>query len=206
MKKTFMALAAALVMATGAWAQDDVYASRHDELNAQKAQVEQKQEEQRKLNKLEQKRLQEQIDSIQYEQAMQAMRDSLFTLEANRVVFKYGQRAYVTSHTNFVAVNKDKATIQVSFNIPVAGPNGMGGVTVEGSIGKYKMDTDKKGNTTLSFYVQGIAESAQVFISMWKGSNEATLTVSPNFNSNRITLEGIILPSDQSFVVQGRTI
>ena len=82
----------------------------------------------------------------------------------------------------------------------------MGGVTVEGTIGKYKMETDKKGSTTLSFYVQGIAISAQVYIRMWKDNNEASITVSPNFNSNRITLEGNILPSDQSFVVQGRTI
>ena len=163
-------------------------------------------EQQNKLSTQEQKRLQQQIDSIQYEQAVQAMRDSTFTLEANRVVFKYGQRAYVNSHTNFVAVNKGKATVQLAFNIPAAGPNGMGGVTVEGSVGKYELAFDKKGNPSLSFYVQGIAISAQVYISMWKGSSEASVTVSPNFNSNRITLEGALLPTDQSFVIQGRTL
>lgn len=201
MKKILLTLIAVMIGAMSMHAQDDVY-GKQQQLNEQKAQVELKQ----KLNRQEQKRLQQQIDSIQHEQALQAMRDSMFTLEVNRVVFKYGQRAYVTPSTNFVAVKKNKATVQLSFNIPVAGPNGMGGVTVEGTIGKYKMETDKKGSTTLSFYVQGIAISAQVYIRMWKDNNEASITVSPNFNSNRITLEGNILPSDQSFVVQGRTI
>lgn len=201
MKKILLTLIAVMIGAMSIHAQDDVY-GKQQQLNEQKAQVELKQ----KLNRQEQKRLQQQIDSIQHEQALQAMRDYMFTLEANRVVFKYGQRAYVTPSTNFVAVKKNKATVQLSFNIPAAGPNGMGGVTVEGTIGKYKMETDKKGSTTLSFYVQGIAISAQVYIRMWKDNNEASITVSPNFNSNRITLEGNILPSDQSFVVQGRTI
>ena len=141
MKKILLTLIAVMIGAMNMHAQDDVY-GKQQQLNEQKAQVELKQ----KLNRQEQKRLQQQIDSIQHEQALQAMRDSMFTLEANRVVFKYGQRAYVTPSTNFVAVKKNKATVQLSFNIPVAGPNGMGGVTVEGTIGKYKMETDKSGS------------------------------------------------------------
>ena len=121
MKKILLTLIAVMIGAISMHAQDDVY-GKQQQLNEQKAQVELKQ----KLNRQEQKRLQQQIDSIQHEQALQAMRDSMFTLEANRVVFKYGQRAYVTPSTNFVAVKKNKATVQLSFNIPVAGPNGMG--------------------------------------------------------------------------------
>ena len=200
MRKILSTFFIAFMSAVSLNAQDNV--NGKEQFNVQKQQLEQQQ----KLTREEQKRLQQQIDSIQYEQAVQAMRDSTFTLEANRVVFKYGQRAYVNSHTNFVAVNKGKATVQLAFNIPVAGPNGMGGVTVEGSVGKYELVFDKKGNPTLSFFVQGIAISAQVYINMWKGASEASVTVSPNFNSNRITLEGVLLPTDQSFVIQGSTL
>ena len=201
MRKILSTLLIAAISAMSLNAQDDVY-GKQQQLETQKQKLEQKQ----KLTKEEQKRIQHQIDSIQYEQALQAIRDSTFTLEANRVVFKYGQRAYVNSHTNFVAVNKGKATVQLAFNIPAAGPNGMGGVTVEGSVGKYELEFDKKGNPSLTFFVQGLAISAQVYISMWKDSNEASITVSPNFNSNRITLEGVLLPTEQSFTIQGRTL
>lgn len=163
-------------------------------------------EAQRQLTKAEQKRLQQQIDSLQHEEAVQALRDSAFTLEAKTVVFKYGQRAYVMSHSNFVRVDKGTATVQVSFNVPVAGPNGMGGVTLEGNIGQYELTTDKRGNTYLSFNVMGTAISAQVFVSLYKGGNEASVNITSNFHSRRITLEGVLLPTDQSFVVQGRTI
>ena len=111
MRKIIFTMIAVLLSTLSMSAQDDVYMSPQRDSVGQETQV----ESQRKLTRKEQKRLQEQIDSIQYEQAMQAIRDTLFTLEANRVVFKYGQRAYVTSFTNFVAVNKEKATIQVAF-------------------------------------------------------------------------------------------
>ena len=84
MKKILLTLIAVMIGAMSMHAQDDVY-GKQQQLNEQKAQVELKQ----KLNRQEQKRLQQQIDSIQHEQALQAMRDSMFTLEANRVVFKY---------------------------------------------------------------------------------------------------------------------
>lgn len=164
------------------------------------------QENERKLSREEQKVLQTKIDSIQYVEALAAVKDTAFTLEANQVVFKYGQRAYVTSRTNFVKVENGKATVQVSFNIPVAGPNGMGGVTVEGMITRYVMKTDKKGTTYLTLDVTGAAISAQLNITMFKGRNQASVTIMPNFNSRRLTLEGIILPADKSFVVQGNTL
>lgn len=202
MKKIILTLAAAMLVVMGMSAQDDVY----DTQTTKQPQTLTPTQVERKLTKQERKRLQEQIDSVQYEQAMQAIRDTAFTLEASRVVFKYGQRAYVNTHTNFISVNKDKAVVQVAFNIPVAGPNGMGGITLEGTPSRYEIKTDKKGNPYISFFVQGIAISSQVFINMCKGSNEATVTISPNFHSNRITLEGVVLPTDQSFVIQGRTI
>ena len=160
----------------------------------------------RKLRKKEMDQLQAQIDSAQHAEALSAIADTAFTLQADRVVFKYGQRAYVVSNTNFVAVANGRATVQVSFNIPVAGPNGMGGVTVEGQISDYRLTFDKHDTAFLRFNVQGAAISAQVFITMYKYSNVASVDILPNFNSNRITLEGVILPNNRSFVVQGNTL
>ncbi len=68
------------------------------------------------------------------------------------------------------------------------------------------VEVDKKGNVTFSMMVQGVAVSANVTIRMVKGTNKCTATVSPNFNSNRISFTGYLYPSDQSNVFKGRAI
>ena len=141
-----------------------------------------------------------------FEQGVQALKEKDFVLEAERVEFKRGQFVYVTPSTNFVSMKGDRATIQLAFNTAAAGPNGIGGITVDGSASNIEMKTDKKGNVTFSMMVQGVAVSANVTIRMVKGTNKCTATVSPNFNSNRISFTGYLYPSDQSNVFKGRAI
>ena len=143
-------------------------------------------------------------DAVAYQQAVQALKNKQFVLEANQVMFRNGQTAYVTSNTNFVMMNGTRATVQVAFNTPYPGPNGIGGVTVDGNTSDMKMNMDKKGNVNCSFSVQGIGISAQVFISLTNGGNKATVTVNPNFYSNTLTLSGNLVPLDQSDVFKGR--
>lgn len=164
------------------------------------------QEETRELTKAERKALQARIDSLQYAEAEKALNDRAFTLEADQVIFKYGQTAYVTSNTNFVSVKDNQAIVQVAFNIPVSGPNGLGGVTVEGRFSEYDLKKDKKGNVSLSINVTGTGISARADITLYNGSNKATVTITPNFNSNRITLNGVIFPLDKSNVFKGRSL
>lgn len=151
-------------------------------------------------------RAQEQAsDDIAYQQAVQAIKDRQFVLEANQVIFKYGQTAFVSSNTNFVMLNGNKATVQIAFNTPYPGPNGIGGVTVDGTVSDVKVTTDKKGNVNCNFSVQGIGISAQIFITLTNGGNNATVTVNPNFNSNTLTLSGNLVPLQQSDVFKGRS-
>lgn len=141
-----------------------------------------------------------------FDQAVQALKSRDFVLEADRVEFKRGRFVYVTPNTNFVSMDGDKATIQLAFNGAFSGPNGIGGITVDGNASSVEMKTDKKGNITFTMMVQGVAVSANVTFRMVKGSNKCTATVSPNFNSNRITFTGYLYPSDQSNVFKGRSI
>lgn len=153
-----------------------------------------------------QRALQNRIDSVLWDEAITAVKDTAFTLEADKVVFKYGQIAYVNSNTNFVSVNKDNAIVQVAFNVPFAGPNGIGGVTVQGSVSGYKIQTDKKGTTLVTMNVTGVGISAQIWITMYQGTNDANVEILPNFSSERLTLNGVILPLHKSTVYQGRTL
>ena len=99
----------------------------------------------RKMTRKERKALQARVDSMLHARADSAMLDSAFVLEADEVMFKRGYTAHVTSSTNFVSVSGDKAVVQVAFNVPWSGFNGMGGITVEGRISQYERKTDKAG-------------------------------------------------------------
>lgn len=157
------------------------------------------------MDRQERKEAQRAVEQASFEEAKQAIENRAFTLEADRVIFKRGRNAFVSANTNFVMVDGDKASVQVAFNIPVSGPNGLGGVTVDGSVSGYKIKTDKKGNIYLSMSVMGVGISAQVSITLTNGNNDATVDIRPNFNSNRLTLSGVLLPLDKSNVFKGRS-
>ena len=137
--------------------------------------------------------------------ASQALHDGKFVLEADQLVFKRGRSAFVSSITNFVMMDDNHASIQVASNSAIAGPNGIGGITVDGNVRGLKISTDKKGNMNCSFNVQGVGISAQVHITLTRGSNSASARISPNFHSNNLTLNGNLVPLSQSSVFKGRS-
>ena len=177
-------------VAAGAQTERRIYTKAEQE-RAQKREVE--------------KRIEAIQDSIRSVEAFTALEQLDFVLEANRLSFKHGETAFVTSNTNFVSLSDDKAVIQVApFN--GGGPNGVGGITLEGRASNIKLKTDKKGNVTLTMSVSGTGLSATVDISLPKNGYMASVTVNPNFHSNRVTLYGILLPTDKSDVYKGRSL
>lgn len=141
-----------------------------------------------------------------YQNAVMAVKERSFVLEADRIEFKRGRFVYVTPSTNFVSLDGDRAVVQLAFNTGYSGPNGIGGITVDGNASGVEVTTDKKGNVTIKMMVQGSAISASVFIRMQAGTNRATATVTPNFNSNRISFTGLLYPTSQSNVFKGRSL
>lgn len=160
--------------------------------------------EQREAEKARLRAEEEAADMAAYQTAVEALKDKKFVLEADQVVFRNGMSAFVSSNTNFVLMCGDKATVQVAFNTSFPGPNGIGGVTVDGVPSEVKTNIDKKGNVNYSFSVLGTGISAQIFIRMNKGSNSASVTVSPNFNNRNLTLNGKIIPLEDSNIFKGR--
>lgn len=160
----------------------------------------------KEMTREEKKAAQKALDQLLFDEAKQAIDNKTFVLEADQVVFKRGETAFVSSNTNFVAVKKDNAVVQVAFNIPVSGPNGIGGVTVTGGISNYKMSTNKRGDIQISMNVMGTAISAQVNMTLYNGSDNATVEVSPNFSSNRFTLNGRLVPMQKANVYKGQSL
>ena len=146
-------------------------------------------------------------DSVAFEQALAALKEGSFVLEADNIMFPTGITRYVTSSTNYVQVNNGEGIVQTSFsNFTYSpGPNGLGGVTVQGTISEPEIRTDKHGNVFYSYSITGIAISATISITLTGGTNEASAYISPNFNGNNITMTGHIVPYDESVVFQGNT-
>ena len=73
----------------------------------------------KEMTRQEKKEKQKAMEQALFEEAKQAIENKAFTLEANQVIFKRGKSAFVSSNTNFVMVDGDRASVQVAFNIPV---------------------------------------------------------------------------------------
>lgn len=145
-------------------------------------------------------------DSIAGVQAVAAVRNQDFVLEVEQITFKSGMTTFVNTSTNFISVKGKRAVVQISPSNFASGPNGVGGVTVQGMITGPEFQTGKNGRVTYSFNVMGVGVNAQVEIYMIPGTNQATATIYPNFNSNTIWLEGNIVPYENSNVIEGATL
>ena len=145
-------------------------------------------------------------DSLASVQARAALKNQDFVFEADNVTFRSGNTVFVNSTTNFISVKGNRAVVQISPSNFASGPNGVGGVTVDGMISDQRVTTDKKGRITYSMNVMGIGINAQVEIYMFPGSNNASATVYPNFNSNTVWLQGTIVPYENSNVFEGTSL
>ena len=145
-------------------------------------------------------------DSIAGVQAAAAVQNNDFVLEANQVTFKNGATVFVNSSTNFISVKGNRAVVQISPSNFSSGPNGLGGVTVDGMVSGMRTMVDKKGSKTVTFNVNGIGISAMIEIYMMPGTNSATATIYPNFNSNTVWINGDIVPYENSNVFEGNSL
>lgn len=162
------------------------------------AQFRARSEERREINEL--------TDSIAGVQAAAAVQNRDFVLEADQVTFKNGSTVFVNSSTSFISLKGNRAVVQISPSNFASGPNGVGGVTVDGTASGVERMVDKKGRVTLSFNVMGIGINAQVEIYMNPGTNRASATIYPNFNSNTVWIEGNIVPYENSDVFEGTSL
>lgn len=143
-------------------------------------------------------------DSIQYAQAIIAIRNGSWALEASNVTFNNGPSNFVTPSTNYVAINDGTGTIQTALDdTNIYSPNGLGGVTLQGNISNQELNVDNQGNIHYNYMVQGSNVSATVNIVITSNSNQATAYITPNFGSGNITMSGSIYPYDQAGVIQG---
>ena len=161
----------------------------------------------RKAARAAQKEYYRALDARMHDSAME-LQDSMFILKADKVTFRRGQIAYVSSTTNFISMEGERAVIQLAFpNLPWPGANGLGGITVDGIVTNVSTKTDKKGYVRYQMSVMGSGTSSWMAeIVLNPLDNKASVTVYPTYSSNRVTLSGELVPYDRRSVYKGRSL
>lgn len=140
------------------------------------------------------KRQQAKLDSMRFEIAKEAIENRRFVIVADRISGKRGYSVNVNETTNFVLVQGDKATVQFAIERGISGFNGLGGLTVEGSITKSEIKYDKKGNLNVTIFVLGSAISADIHFRLPKNSTRCDATVTSTFYGGRLVFSGELHP------------
>lgn len=152
---------------------------------------------QRQVKRDMRKKAQEQADQEAFNAAVEALKNQDWVLMATTLYGPNGAAIPVSDNTNFIQFKGNTVYVQLAFS-GIAGPNGLGGITVQGSPSQITSNTDKQGNITYSFYVNGIALTAQVVVNLSANSSYANATVYPMMNSNNLTFSGTLVPTSQS--------
>lgn len=126
-----------------------------------------------------------------------------FVLEADYLQNQYGNRHFVNSALNFVAVDGNKAVIQTGSNIG-QGFNTVGGITAKGIISGWKLSENKKQKTfNVSFSVTtniGIYD-----LQFMIGSSDYSTARLTGLSRGQLTFEGNVVPYRESSIYEGQT-
>lgn len=125
-----------------------------------------------------------------------------FVLEANQLRNKQGESIMVTTALNFVAADSTTGVLQIGDDAGI-GPNGVGGITVEGNITEYKFtENERNGTFTVSYYLQTPVGTYDIRLTAFpNGRAEATLSNATW--GGRITFSGQLIPPMMSRVYKG---
>jgi len=190
--KKFLLIGILTVFSIGSFSQ---YTSPEDQLLSKK--------EQRRLareHKLAEKHAEEEKNR---EITAYMVNDHRFILEADFISGRSGSRYPVNSTLNFILVDSTEAVIQLGSAYGI-GYNGVGGITIEGSITKYEL-IEKQSKNAVSYSITLFVMSSlgTYDIQLWvSSSGNADATVRGNF-SGSVTYSGKLVPLGQSRIYKG---
>jgi len=125
-----------------------------------------------------------------------------FVLEANSLRNKQGASIQVTSALNFVASDSLTGVLQIGDDAGI-GPNGVGGITVEGEISEYKYTrNEKRGTYNVTYYLRTTSGTFDVRLTAFP-EGRAEATISNATWGGRITYSGFLIPPGISRVYKG---
>lgn len=140
----------------------------------------------------------------EYQSMSKLIDDKAFILEADFRSDQHGFRFPISSMINFIRVDSSTAVIQTGSNHGL-GANGVGGLTAEGRILKWKVSKDSKRKTFfISMNVLTSLGSYDIFINV-SASGNASATLSGT-TSGKLIYQGRLLSLPESKAYQGNSI
>jgi hypothetical protein len=173
------------------------FAQEQQEVLDEKTLKEFQKEKQQAEKKEAEKKLKELVDSM--------IENRSFVLEANYISGKSGSQIPVNSNLNFISVDSTEAVIQLGSPWGI-GLNGVGGITVDGNITKYKFlkDSTKRG-TSYSITMYIMSSMGIYDILLWVSqSGSATATIRGT-TSGQLNYTGSLVPLSLSKVYKGQS-
>lgn len=124
-----------------------------------------------------------------------------FVLEAKKVQNEHGNQYLVNTNLNFLIVEANSSTIQIGSDAGI-GPNGVGGITLKGTISNWKFTTDEaRGSFSIHLTVTTPESVNEIFIDVSSFGN-AKATVSGN-KIRKFTYIGKLVSLNDSKVYVG---
>lgn len=165
------------------------------------------------LSKKEQRQLDKELkQELKAEEAAQkaAVVDAMvlynkFVLEANTIKDKRGNSIQVSSKINFIASDSISGVLQVGSNTYI-GSNGVGGITLDGTIADYKYTkNEKNGSYYITYYLRTPVGSYDVRITAYS-DGRADADVSSTTWGDKLRYSGYLVPPGISKVYKGSSL
>ena len=167
-------------------------------LYAQEKAVNLTRKEKKEIRKQEQKK----IDKAMSEAVAINLDKQQWVLEATQLSNRKGDSKFVDNTLNFIAIDGNKAFIQLGSNSRL-GPNGVGGISVEAQVSKYELiKNDKSGTYFLQIYLVSNMGSFDIQLNSNPNGRIASATIRGN-TARILKYKGQLVPLGTSKVFKG---
>ena len=195
MKKYLFLMVSMLVGMAAVQAQDAVTAI-DDEVNLAVVKPAVPSKETKAQRKAHEKEMRAQVNQLAHEKALQAMEQGYFVVMADRI--SDGRTGYTASglsdNANFLLCQGDAGIFQVAYLRGAPGANGLGGMTLHGSVKGVRIKENKDGAVSMSYNMVGSQMNAYVTINLYKECDRVMVDVNPTMGRGSITLYGRLVP------------
>jgi len=125
-----------------------------------------------------------------------------WVLEASLLSNRKGNTINVNNTLNFIALDGDKAFIQLGSNSSL-GPNGVGGISLEARVSKYELTKDEKNGTYfIHIYLMSAVGTFDIQLDSNASGQIASATIQGN-TASRLRYTGELVPLKLSVVYKG---
>jgi hypothetical protein len=161
------------------------------------------QKEKRHLEQMRRKKAKSEKRKVSHDYYLQLLQKKYFVFQADYLTDTQGNSFILSPDVNFMSVSGDNVVLQFGFD-DVIGWNGVGGITVRGTLFNYRLDQGKKNkglNVRSDMHI--IGPGLPPHINLWVSDDgTAQLTILTG-TGDQVTLFGRIMAPEKAYIYKG---